>query len=106
MSIVNAIVVVLRSLLVPRAVIAAESLCLRQQLAALHQSVRRPRLPQRDRAIWACLSRLWTGWRSWLVIVQPVAVLNGHRQGFKLYRRRMSRKKRPGRQRSTLRSGA
>ncbi len=61
MSIVNAAVIVLRAFLAPRAAIAAENLCLRQQLAVLHQSVRRPRLRQRDRVFWVWLSRLWTG---------------------------------------------
>ncbi len=71
MSIVNAVVIVLRAFLVPRPAIAAENLCLRQQLAVLHQSVRRPRLRQRDRVFWVWLSRLRTVWRSCLVIVQP-----------------------------------
>ena len=84
MSIVNAVVIVLRAFLVPRPAIAAENLYLRQQLAVLHQSVRRPRLRQRDRVFWVWLSRLWTGWRSCLVIVQPDTVFKWHRQGFKL----------------------
>jgi hypothetical protein len=46
MSIVNAVVIVLRAFLGPRPAIAAENLCLRQQLAVLHPSVSRPRLRQ------------------------------------------------------------
>ncbi len=84
MSIVSAIVVFLRAFLVPRAAIAAENLCLRQQLAVRHQSVRRPRLRQRDWVFWVWPSRLLTGWRSCLVIVQPGTVIRWHRQGFKL----------------------
>ncbi len=54
MSIVHTAVIVLRAFLMPRPAIAAENLCLRQQLAVLHQSVRRPRLGQRDRVF-----RVW-----------------------------------------------
>ncbi len=102
MSIMSTAVVVPRAFLVPRAAIAAENLCLRQQLAILRQSVRRPRLRQRDRVFWVWLSRLWTGWRSCLVIVQPDTVLKCHRQGFKLSWRWRSRKKRPGRPKITV----
>ncbi|MEE9534405.1 MAG: hypothetical protein V3W06_08290, partial [Acidimicrobiia bacterium] len=59
MSIVNAVVIVLRAFLMPRPAIAAENLGLRQQLAVLHQSVRRPRLRQRDRVpLW------WDVWEE------------------------------------------
>ena len=44
MSIISAAVVVLRALLMPRGVIIAENLCLRQELAVLHQPVRWPRV--------------------------------------------------------------
>jgi putative transposase len=33
----------------------------------------------------AQLSRVWTDWRSSLVIVQPATVLAWHRRGFQLY---------------------
>jgi hypothetical protein len=85
MSIMSTAVVVPRAFLVPRAAIAAENQCFHQQLAVLHQSVRWPRLRQRDRAFWVWPSRLWTGWRSCLVIVLSDTVLKWHRQGFKLY---------------------
>jgi hypothetical protein len=38
--------------------LAAENLALRQQLAVLKRSARRPRLRQRDRIFWVWLSRL------------------------------------------------
>ncbi len=62
---------------------AAENLALRQQLA----------LRKRDRIFWVWLSRLWTGWRSLLVIVQPDTVIRWHHQGFRLYWRWKSRAK-------------
>jgi hypothetical protein len=96
MSIVGGIVVFLRALLWNRAAIAAENLALRQQLAVLRVPAKRPRLRRRDRILWVWLSRLWTDWRSCLLIVKPETVIRWHREGFKLYWRWKSRKK-PGR---------
>ncbi len=47
MSIVNAVVIVLRAFLMPRPAIAAENLSLRQQRAVQHQSPTRDRPTQR-----------------------------------------------------------
>lgn len=74
-----------------------ENLALRQQLAVLQRSVKRPRLRRRDRAFWVLLSRIWRNWRSALTIVQPDTVVRWHRKGFKLYWRWKSRKRGPGR---------
>jgi hypothetical protein len=88
----NIIRVILRMLLANRSALIAENLSLRQQLAVLAHSSKRPRLRQRDRIFWVWLSRLWTGWRSALVIVQPDTVVRWHRRGFRLYWRWKSRK--------------
>ena len=88
-----------RAYLIPRTVIVAENLALRQQLGVLQRSVRRPRLRQRDRIFWVCLSRFWAGWRSCLVIVKPETVVRWHREGFKLYSRWKSRANERGRPR-------
>ena len=64
-----------RALLGNSAAVALENVVLRHQLAVLQRSVRRPRLRRRDRIFWTGLSRLWAGWRSSLVIVQPATVL-------------------------------
>ena len=50
MSLVSSIWLLLRAVLLPRAVIAAENLALRQQLGVLRRSSKRPRLRQGDRA--------------------------------------------------------
>ena len=63
----------------------------------LKQGRPRPRLRPRDRAFWVWLSRLWGGWRSALVLVQPETVVGWHRQGFRLYWRWKSRPRGPGR---------
>jgi hypothetical protein len=80
-----------------RAALIAENLALRQQLAVLHRNASRPRLQSRDRIFWVWLSRLWIGWRSALVIVQPDTVVRWHRQGFRLHWRWISRRRRGGR---------
>ncbi len=96
MSVVRVIDILLRALLLPRAVLAAEILAVRHQLGALQRSVRRPRLRRRDRIFWVWLSRLWADWRPSLIIIKPDTVLRWHRDGFRLYWRWKSRGK-PGR---------
>ncbi len=92
MWLLRTIVLFLRTLLRDRAELAMENLALRQQLAILEQTAKRPRLRTRDRVFWVWLSRLWSSWRSCLVIVQPDTVTRWHRQGFKLYWRWKSRR--------------
>ena len=75
----------LRTLLGSSAAVTLENIALRHQLAALQRSGGRPRLRRRDRIFWVLLSRLWTGWRSRLVIVKPATVLAWHWQGFRRY---------------------
>ena len=92
MWLLRTIVLFLRTLLRDRAELAMENLALRQQLAILEQTAKRPQLRKRDRIFWVWLSRLWAGWRTALVIVQPDTVVRWHRQGFKLYWRWKSRR--------------
>ena len=81
-----------------RAELQTEIVALYHQLAVLR---RRPstrlRLWPADRFFWTWLSRLWSGWRRALVIVQPETVLAWHRRGFRLYWRWKSRRRKPGR---------
>jgi putative transposase len=67
------------------AAVALENVALRHQLMVLQRSARRPHLARWDRILWVWLTRIWTGWRSSLVIVQLATVLAWHRQGFRLY---------------------
>ena len=96
MGISQAIWLFVRGFLAGHAALMAENLALRHQLAVFQRSARRPKLRTRDRIFWVWLSRLWSGWRSALAIVQPETVVKWHRQGFKIYWRWKSRKK-PGR---------
>ena len=77
MALWKVVVFFVRGLLAERASLAAENLALRQQLAVLRQSVKRPRLRRRDRVFWVWLSRLWERWRGCLVLVQPETVDGG-----------------------------
>ena len=97
MSVLRVLVVLIRDIVADRAALAAENLALRQQLAILEHKSKRPRFRTRDRIFWAILSRLWAGWRSALLIVQPDTVVRWHRQGFKLFWRWKSRAGRVGR---------
>jgi putative transposase len=63
-----------------------EVLALRHQLQVLQRSQpRRLHLARRDRWLWAWLSRVWSGWRTALVIVKPETVVAWHRQGFRVF---------------------
>jgi len=97
MGALKAIVLLLRALLVPKLRLALENLALRQQLAVMQRSIKRPKLRPRDRVFWVWLSKLWKGWRSSLIVVKPQTVIRWHRQGFRLYWRWKSRIRKPGR---------
>jgi transposase InsO family protein len=58
---------------------------MRQQLAVLGRSRKRPALTMLDRGFWVALSRLWPRWRSALMIVKPATVIGWHRKGFAWY---------------------
>jgi putative transposase len=74
-----------------------EHLALRHQLAVYQRSVPRPRLRATDRLFWAWVSRLWAGWQSALVFVQPRTVIAWQRQRFRDHWRRLSQRGTPGR---------
>jgi hypothetical protein len=65
-----------RSSLMSRAALALENAALRQQLAVLQRTRKRPRLRPTDRLFWVLLSRFWSGWISRLVIVKPATVIS------------------------------
>ncbi|MGB2985105.1 MAG: integrase core domain-containing protein [Phycisphaerae bacterium] len=97
MGVMRILVLFFRGVLRNRTELAAENLALRQQLAILQQKSKTPRLRKRDRIFWAILSRIWTGWRSALLIVQPDTVVRWHREGFRLFWRWKSRTGKVGR---------
>jgi hypothetical protein len=50
--------------------VALENLALRQQIAALTRTVKRPQLRTRDRLFWIVLAKGWREWRTALIVVQ------------------------------------
>ena len=95
-----------------RAELQLEILALRHQLHVLHRTrPRRLRLAKADRWLWSLLSRIWTGWRTALVVVKPETVIAGHRRSFRLWwawksRRRMGRPTVPADVRTLIRTMA
>ncbi len=61
------------------AVIIAENIALRHQLAVLKRTVKRPKISKRDRVLWILLSRVWYGWKTALFIFKPETVIKWHR---------------------------
>ena len=83
------------SMMRSRAQLAAENLFLRKQLALYQERKVKPRrADDATRIVLAGLSR-FLAWRQLLVIVKPQTLIRWHRQGFRLFWRRKSR--RPGR---------
>jgi hypothetical protein len=74
-----------RSFFAPRLELMAEILALRQQLAILNRTAKRPSLRFQDRLFWIALSRFWRDWRSALLIVKPETVIKWHRQAVPEY---------------------
>src|SRR5262245_35763960 len=60
-----------------------ENFALRQQLAIYKKRCHpRPSLQPTDRLFWVWLAKIWTGWRSALLVVKPETVIGWHRKGF------------------------
>jgi putative transposase len=91
MGFVRYFLIMIRAFFVSRATLVLENLALRQQLAILKRKKPKPKLKKSDRVFWVILSKLWAGWKSALMIVQPETILRWHRQGFKLFWRWKSR---------------
>lgn len=90
----------LRRVLLARAVLVAENLALRQQLAVLRDRSPRARLKPRDRAFWVTFA--WRGSVGGmpLILVKPATAFRWHREGFRWYWRWKSRPGRVGRPRA------
>ena len=72
--------------------IVLENLALRQQLAVQQRSIKRPKIKNTDRIFWIWLSRIWSNWKSSLIIVKAPTVIGWHKRGFKFYWRWKSRR--------------
>src|SRR6267378_3034157 len=77
--------------------VALETLALRQQLAALTRTTKRPQLRTRDRLRWILLAKGWREWRTAIMVVQPDTVVRWHRQWLRRQWTWRSTRTRPGR---------
>ena len=73
------------SLFKSRRQLTLENLALRQQLAMLKPSVKRPQVSPVDRLFWVLFSKYVDGWRAMLHALHPDTVVRWHRQGFRIY---------------------
>src|ERR1700730_9746040 len=111
-SVLHSLLLTLRTLARSRAALHLEILALRHQLDVLQRTrPSRVRLAKTDRWLWVVLARLWTGWRTALVIVKPETIIAWHRQGFRLWwnwksRRRIGRPTVPADTRALIRTMA
>lgn len=97
MSILHLVLSFLGALFKSQRQLALENLALRQQVAMLRQSVKRPRAKRADKLFWIFFSRHVDGWRTLLHGLHADTVVRWHRQGFRLYWRWKSRGHKPGR---------
>ena len=74
-----------------------ENLLLRQQVSALKRKNPRPKLTRLDRCFWITARRLWSEWKSSLLLVNPKRSWIGHRRGFRIYWRLKSKVGQAGR---------
>jgi hypothetical protein len=73
-----------------------ELVAAKHQLRVYKRQGRKPEIKDRDRLLWAILSRVWKGWRKSIVIVQPATVLRWQKRRVRDWWRRKSRRG-PGR---------
>jgi putative transposase len=79
MSVLLSLLLTLRTWARSRAALQLEVLALRHQVQVLQRTRRRRvRLAKTDRWLWVVLARIWTGWRTALVIVKPETVIAWH----------------------------
>jgi hypothetical protein len=97
MSILRLVATFLSSLFKSKRQLVLENLALKQQVAMLRQSVRRPRATPADKLFWMLFARYVDGWRDTLHALHPDTVVRWHRKGFRLYWRWKCRGPKPGR---------
>jgi len=75
--------------------LALENLALRHQIGVLKRTLgtKRVCLKPSDRRLWVVLSRLWSRWQQALAFVQPATVIRWHREGFRRFWARKSRRR-------------
>ena len=95
MSLLAIVFNILRAFFKSKKEMAAENLCLREQVASLCRKNPRPKLTKRDKIFWVWMSKVWSKWETALSYAKPDTVKRWHRMGFNLYWNKKSRKGRP-----------
>jgi hypothetical protein len=91
-TLIRSVLGIFVSALKGRRALALENLALRQQVALLKRSVRRPRVTRIDRLFWIAFARYVDHWKSMLHALHPDTVVRWHREGFGRYWARKSRR--------------
>ena len=74
--------------------IALENAALRMQIAAFQRKRKCPLLTAWDRVFWITLRSLWSDWRHPLIYVQADTVVRWHRERFRRFWARLSKRQR------------
>ena len=69
-----------------------ENLMFRQQLNIYKRKNKRPKLENTDRIILVWISRIFSKWKSALVVAKVSTLVGWHKKGFKLYWKHKSRR--------------
>ncbi len=81
-----------KDLLRPKAELVVENAFLRQQLAVMKRKTKRVKTNRWDQWIMVILARLNPAWKDALNLVKPKTLLRWHRQLFKFYWKRKTKK--------------
>jgi len=89
------VVGLLRDLPRSREQLIAENALLRQQLIVASRKVKRPVFKSHERGLMVLLTSIVRGWRDAVLLVKPATILRWHREGFRLFWKLKSRKRKP-----------
>jgi len=81
-----------RSLFKSKQDLILENLILRQQLTIYKRRDKKPKIENIDRMILVWMSKLFSNWKSALVVVKASTLIGWHKKGFKLYWKWKSRR--------------
>src|SRR4051812_5124665 len=85
MSVLAALLMMIRTSVRTRAELQLENLALRHQLQVLSRTAGRPQWSPIDKLLWTWLARTWRAWRAPLLIIKPETVIAWHRRGFRAW---------------------
>lgn len=98
MATVRSVLLAARSFLRTQRELALENLALRHQLAVLRRTnPGRVTAKRIDRALWSWIAGAWKDWRSASLLWQPDTIIRWHREGFRSFWARKSRRTGRGR---------